>query len=143
MFAGDLLNIQSVRKAMRGIEKVYFCYPVQEGLLEATPILAEAAREEGVKFVFHFSLGTSSDQSLSPWGRKMLIDRLFPIGARIYITIVPDINEPFPLQRPDIRLERIQMRLIIASIATEKCEFFLHECALCLQLQDSVACCKC
>lgn len=71
IFAGDLLNIQSVREAMRGIEKVYFCYPVQAGLLEATPILAEAAREEGVKFIFQLSLGASSDQSLSPWGRKM------------------------------------------------------------------------
>ena len=71
MFVGDLLNIQSVREAMRGIEKVYFCYPVQAGLLEVTPILAAAAKEEEVKFVFHLSLGASSDQSLSPWGRKM------------------------------------------------------------------------
>ena len=71
IFAGDLLNIQSVREAMKGIEKVYFCYPVQAGLLEATPILAEAAKEEGVTFIFHLSLGASSDQSLSPWGRKM------------------------------------------------------------------------
>ena len=71
IFAGDLLNIQSVREAMRGIETVYFCYPVQAGLLEATTILAEAAKEKGVKFVFHLSLAASSDQSLSPWGRKM------------------------------------------------------------------------
>jgi len=71
IFAGDLLNIQSVREAMRGVDKVYFCYPVQAGLLEATTILAEAAKEEGVKFIFHLSLGASSDQSLSPWGRKM------------------------------------------------------------------------
>ena len=71
IFAGDLLNIHSVREAMRGVEKVYFCYPVQAGLLEATTILAEAAKEEGVKFIFHLSLGASSDQSLSPWGRKM------------------------------------------------------------------------
>jgi uncharacterized protein YbjT (DUF2867 family) len=71
IFAGDLLNIQSVREAMKGVEKVYFCYPVQAGLLEATTILAEAAKEEGIKFIFHLSLGASSDQSLSPWGRKM------------------------------------------------------------------------
>lgn len=71
IFVGDLLNIQSVREAMKGVEKVYFCYPVQAGLLEATTILAQAAKEEGVKFIFHLSLGASSDQSLSPWGRKM------------------------------------------------------------------------
>jgi uncharacterized protein YbjT (DUF2867 family) len=71
IFVGDLVHIQSVRAAMRGVEKVYFCYPVQAGLLEATTILAEAAKAEGVKFIFHLSLGASSDQSLSPWGRKM------------------------------------------------------------------------
>jgi uncharacterized protein YbjT (DUF2867 family) len=71
IFVGDLLNIQSVREAMKGVEKVYFCYPVQAGLLEATAILTEAAKEEGVKFIFQLSLGASSDQSLSPWGRKM------------------------------------------------------------------------
>lgn len=71
IFVGDLLNIQSVREAMKGVEKVYFCYPVQAGLLEATTIMAQAAKEEGVKFIFHLSLGASSDQSLSPWGRKM------------------------------------------------------------------------
>src|SRR5690348_15924348 len=55
IFAGDLLNIQSVREAMKGVEKVYFCYPVQAGLLEATTILAQAAKEESVKFIFQLS----------------------------------------------------------------------------------------
>ncbi|WP_263365082.1 NmrA family NAD(P)-binding protein [Edaphobacter bradus] len=70
VFAGDLLDIQSVRQALKGIESVYFCYPVQAGLLEATAILAQAAKEAGVKFIFHISAGASSDQSPSPWGRK-------------------------------------------------------------------------
>jgi uncharacterized protein YbjT (DUF2867 family) len=70
VFAGDLVNIQSVREALKDIESVYFCYPVQADLLEATAILAQAAKEEGVKFIFHLSSGSSSDQSPSPWGRK-------------------------------------------------------------------------
>ena len=70
VFAGDLLDIQPVREALKGIESVYFCYPVQAGLLEATAILAQAAKEEGVKFIFHVSSGAASDQSPSPWGRK-------------------------------------------------------------------------
>jgi uncharacterized protein YbjT (DUF2867 family) len=70
VFAGDLVSIQSVREALKGIEKVYFCYPVQADLLEATAILAQAAKEEGVKFIFQLSSGASSDQSPSPWGRK-------------------------------------------------------------------------
>ena len=65
VFAGDLVNIQSVREALKGI-----CYPVQANLLETTAILSHAAREEGVKFIFHLSSGSSSDQSSSPWGRK-------------------------------------------------------------------------
>jgi len=70
VFAGDLVNIQSVREALRGIERVYFCYPVQADFLEATTILVQAAKEEAVKFIFHLSSGSSSDQSSSPWGRK-------------------------------------------------------------------------
>ena len=57
VFAGDLANIQSVREALRGIEKVYFCYPVKADLLDATAILAQAAKEEKVKFIFSFLLG--------------------------------------------------------------------------------------
>jgi uncharacterized protein YbjT (DUF2867 family) len=71
VFVGDLLDIQSVREALKGIEKVYFCYPVQADLLDATAILAQAAKEAGVKFIFHLSSGSSSDQSASPWGRKV------------------------------------------------------------------------
>jgi uncharacterized protein YbjT (DUF2867 family) len=70
VFAGDLLSIRSVREAVKDVESIYFCYPVQAGLLEATAILAEAAKTGGVKFVFHLSIGAARDQSLSPFGRK-------------------------------------------------------------------------
>jgi uncharacterized protein YbjT (DUF2867 family) len=70
VFEGDLVNIQSVREALKGIEKAFFCYPVQADVLEATAILAQAAKEADVKFIFHLSSGSSSDQSPSPWGRK-------------------------------------------------------------------------
>ncbi len=70
VFAGDLVDIQSVREALRGIEKIYFCYPVKADLLEATTTVAQAAKEEGVKFIFNLSSGSSSDQSPSAWGRK-------------------------------------------------------------------------
>ena len=55
VFTGDLVNIQSVREALKGIEQVYFCYPVQADLLEATAILSQAAKKEGVKFIFHLA----------------------------------------------------------------------------------------
>src|SRR4051794_26703060 len=47
--AGDFLDMSSVARALDGVAKVYFAYPVQEGLLDATAIMAEAARRVGVR----------------------------------------------------------------------------------------------
>jgi uncharacterized protein YbjT (DUF2867 family) len=75
---GDILTIQSVRKAMKGIESVYFCYPVREGLLDAAAIVAEVAREEGIKFIINLSQGSASDDSPSPRSRRhWLSERIF------------------------------------------------------------------
>ena len=42
---GDLRDIEVVRRAMRGITRAYFVYPLAEGLLEATTVFAVAAKE--------------------------------------------------------------------------------------------------
>ena len=42
---GDLLDPDLVRNAMQDIERAYFTYPVDDGLLEATAIFAATARE--------------------------------------------------------------------------------------------------
>jgi uncharacterized protein YbjT (DUF2867 family) len=42
---GDFLDIQSVQRAVSGVSTVYFAYPVQDGLLTATAIMADAARK--------------------------------------------------------------------------------------------------
>src|SRR5262249_58117015 len=44
---GDFLDIRSVQRAVQGVSTVYFAYPVQDGLLDATAIMAVAAREAG------------------------------------------------------------------------------------------------
>ena len=46
---GDLLDLASVERALAGVTAVYFAYPVQPGLLDATAIMADAARRAGVK----------------------------------------------------------------------------------------------
>jgi len=75
---GDLLDIESVRKAPKGIESAYFCYPIRPGMLEAAAIFAQAAREEGVKFIVLLSIGPAADQSPSPWLRKSwLAEQIF------------------------------------------------------------------
>lgn len=53
--AGDLLDPASVQAALRGVNRAYFSYPVQDGLLEATTIFAESASEEGLEFVVNNS----------------------------------------------------------------------------------------
>jgi uncharacterized protein YbjT (DUF2867 family) len=52
---GDLLDPASVQKALKGVSRAYFSYPVQDGLLEATTIFADSAAEEGLGFVINNS----------------------------------------------------------------------------------------
>jgi uncharacterized protein YbjT (DUF2867 family) len=52
---GDLLDPASVRTALKGVNRAYFSYPVQDGLLEATTIFADSASEEGLEFVVNNS----------------------------------------------------------------------------------------
>jgi uncharacterized protein YbjT (DUF2867 family) len=53
--AGDLHDIEGVRRAMRGISRAYFVYPLAEGLLEAITVFAAAAKESGVEFIVNMS----------------------------------------------------------------------------------------
>src|SRR5262245_39107509 len=46
---GDMLKIEDVRRAMKGVDGAYFCYPLTEGAVEATAIFAQAASEHNVK----------------------------------------------------------------------------------------------
>jgi NAD(P)H dehydrogenase (quinone) len=78
LHVGDMLAISSVRAAMRGIEKVYFCYPVKPGLLEATAIAAQVGKEEHIQFLVNLSQAAALDESPSPTARyHWLSERLF------------------------------------------------------------------
>jgi uncharacterized protein YbjT (DUF2867 family) len=52
---GDLLNSASVLAATRHVKRAYFTYPVADGLLEATTIFADAARDAGLELVVNNS----------------------------------------------------------------------------------------
>jgi uncharacterized protein YbjT (DUF2867 family) len=52
---GDLLNATDVRKALQGIKRAYFMYPVADGLLEAIAIFGSAAREAKTELVVNMS----------------------------------------------------------------------------------------
>src|SRR6266446_8440995 len=52
---GDLLNLNDVRLALRGIRGAYFVYPLSPTLVQATAIFAQAAREAEVEIVANMS----------------------------------------------------------------------------------------
>jgi uncharacterized protein YbjT (DUF2867 family) len=67
---GDLLDYQSIERAVRGVSTVYFAYPVQPGLLQATAIMADAARKAGVTRLIDMVMLVSSPDAPTPRMRE-------------------------------------------------------------------------
>jgi len=75
---GDFHDIPSVRRAVRGVSRVFFAYPVQAGLLDAAAIMAAAAREAGVSRVVDSVMLRSSLDSPTPRMRQnFLAEQIF------------------------------------------------------------------
>ncbi len=62
---GDLLEIDTIRAAMDGVEAAYFVWPVQPGLLNATVNFAQAAKEAGVPTIVNLSQRSARRESKS------------------------------------------------------------------------------
>lgn len=62
---GDLLDPVSTRAALPGVRRAYFTYPVADGLMEATTIFAQAARESGTELVVNLSQLQNTPQAAS------------------------------------------------------------------------------
>jgi uncharacterized protein YbjT (DUF2867 family) len=67
---GDFLDYDSVKRAVQGVSAVYFAYPVQAGLLEATTIMADAARRAGVTRLIDMVMLVSSPDAPTPRMRE-------------------------------------------------------------------------
>ena len=67
---GNLLDLQSVRRAARGVSRVYFAYPVEDGLVDATAIMGLAAREAGVTRLVDLVMLQSSPDAPTPRMRQ-------------------------------------------------------------------------
>ena len=65
IFEGDFLEIRSVRRAVQGVSSVYFAYPVQDGLLDATAAMAVAARDAGISRLVNLVMLQSSPDAPS------------------------------------------------------------------------------
>ncbi len=75
---GDLLDLASVRAAMKGVKRLYFVYPPFDQLLEATTNVAVAARDEGVEAVVNMSQISAREHAPSPLSRQhWLAERVF------------------------------------------------------------------
>ncbi|MEI5996078.1 NmrA family NAD(P)-binding protein [Paraburkholderia bengalensis] len=77
---GDMLKIEDVRRAMKGVDGVYFCYPLTQGAVEAAAILAQAASEHSVKQIVYMSQRQSRPHARSPatmghWLSEQILDR--------------------------------------------------------------------
>ena len=68
---GDFVDLRSVRRAMKGVKRVYFCYPPQgDRLLEAATNVAIAARDEGIRGLVNMS-------QVSARGEGVLVYRFY------------------------------------------------------------------
>ena len=67
----DLLDLNAVRAAVHGIRRIYFVYPPQgELLVEATTIIAVAARAAGIEALVNMSQISAREDSKSPLARQ-------------------------------------------------------------------------
>ena len=70
IFQGDFLDIRSVQRATEGVSAIYFAYPVQDGLMDATAIMALAAREAKVTRLVNLVMLQSSPDAPTPRMRQ-------------------------------------------------------------------------
>src|ERR1700740_918339 len=70
IFEGDFLDIGSVQRAAAGTSAIYFAYPVQDGLVDATAAMAIAAREAGVTRLVDLVMLQSSPDAPTPRMRQ-------------------------------------------------------------------------
>ena len=67
---GDFLDLQSLRTAMTGIKRAYFCYPPADRLLEATANFTFVAKEMALESVVNMSQINAREGHPSPLSRQ-------------------------------------------------------------------------
>jgi uncharacterized protein YbjT (DUF2867 family) len=70
IFEGDFLDVRSMQRAVEGTSSIYFAYPVQDGLLDATAAMAVAAREAGITRLVNLVMLQSSADAPTPRMRQ-------------------------------------------------------------------------
>jgi uncharacterized protein YbjT (DUF2867 family) len=70
IFVGDFLDVRSVEQAVKDVSSIYFAYPVQDGLADATAAMAFAARKHGVSRLVNLVMYRSSIDAPTPRMRQ-------------------------------------------------------------------------
>ena len=70
IFEGDFLDAGAVQRAAQGTSAIYFAYPVQDGLLDATAAMALAARKAGISRLVNLVMLQSSIDAPTPRMRQ-------------------------------------------------------------------------
>ena len=79
---GDLLDFRSVERALQGVSSVYFAYPVQSGLIDASAIMAIAARKAGVTRLIDMVMLISTPEAPTPRMRQnYLSEQIFEMAG--------------------------------------------------------------
>ena len=52
---GDMKSLRDIRLAVAGVQRAYFVYPLEEGLVEAAVIFAQAAKEQNLEVIVNMS----------------------------------------------------------------------------------------
>jgi NAD(P)H dehydrogenase (quinone) len=63
---GDMLTLNDMRKAIKGVTGAYFVFPLTDGLVEASVVFAQAAKEEKLDLIVNMSQKQSRPVAHSP-----------------------------------------------------------------------------
>jgi uncharacterized protein YbjT (DUF2867 family) len=75
---GDLLNLDDVSNALKGVDAAYFVYPILPGLIEATAYFAQATKEAGLSAIVNMSQISARREANSHGARNHWIaERVF------------------------------------------------------------------
>ena len=89
IFVGDFLDARSVEQAARDVSAIYFAYPVQDGLADATAAMAFAARTHGVSRLVNLVMYQSSIDAPTPRMRQnFLSEQVAEDVARIAVGLL-------------------------------------------------------
>lgn len=76
---GDLLSLNDVRRAIRGVRSAYFVFPLLPTIVDASVVIAQAAKESGVELIVNMSQlparsDAESSASLNHWLSEQVLN---------------------------------------------------------------------